>query len=311
MKFTLKDAEVEKALRERIPSHYNEPDPGRHLGIWDSDPSVKSIMNLSESQREKITCAQLSFTKDFLAYIAELKRFPNLRELYFFDCYWVESAGTDVYCGLSELKNLDTLHFRDSIAIDAKTMKAIASIPNLRSLIIDLQGVSDVAALADLKDCTSLEYLELGITKNEVFAEDLAFVSEMNKLRWLVLDGCPQIDVTKLVLPKSLEAFTPPNYGYIVAKKLFSDKCVVLKTCSFWPKKKNRFVPQVRKNEAAQLRKNERKSKLSAMRGKRKNMAAIKSIEEELPLFDYADKNLLASLKALECHLADGVCGTE
>ena len=82
----------------------------------------------------------------------------------------------------------------------------------------------------------------------------------------------------------------------------------MLKTCSFWPKKKNRFVPQVRKNEAAQLRKNERKSKLSAMRGKRKIMAAIKSIEEELPLFDYVDKNLSASLKALEGHLAEGVC---
>lgn len=250
MRFTLKDAKIKTTLRERIPSHYNEPEPERHLGIWDSDPSIKSIMNFSESQREKITCAQLSFTKDFPAYIAELKHFPNLRELCFFDCYCVESAGTDVYCGLSELKNLDTLHFRDSIAIDAKTMKAIASIPNLRSLIIDLQGVSEVAALADLKDCTSLEYLELGITKTEVFAEDLAFVSEMNKLKWLVLDGCPQIDVTKLVLPKSIEAFTPPNYGYRAAKKLFSAKCVVLKPCGFWPPKKNRFVSQIRKNKA-------------------------------------------------------------
>lgn len=307
MKFTLKDAEITKTLRERIPSHYNEPDPERHLSIWDSEPSIQAITSLSESQREKITCARLSFTKDFPAYIAELKRFPNLRALYYFDCYWVEPAGTDVYCGLSELKNLDTLHFRDSIAIDAKTMKAIASMPNLRSLIIDLQGVSEVAALAWLKDCASLEYLELGITKNEVFAEDLAFVSKMNKLRWLVLDGCPQIDVTKLVLPKSLEAFTPPNYGYRAAKKLFSDKCVVLKTCSFWPPKKNRFVSRIRKNAATQARKKERKAKISAMRGKRKIMAAIKSIEEGLPLFDYADKNLLASLKALECHLADGV----
>ena len=212
-----------------------------------------------------------------------------------------------MYRGLSELKNLDALHFRDSIAIDAKTMKAIVSMPNLRSLIIDLQGVSEVAALAWLNDCASLEYLELGITKNEVFAKDLAFVSEMNKLRWLVLDGCPQIDVTKLVLPKSLEAFTPPKYGYRAAKKLFSDKCVVLKTCGFWPPKKNRFVSRIRKNVATQARKKERKAKISAMRGKRKIMAAIKSIEEGLPLFDYADKNLLASLKALECHLADGV----
>ena len=307
MKITLKDAEVKKAFRERIPSHYNEPDPERHLGIWDSDPSVKSIMSFSESQREKITCAQLSFTRDFPAYIAELKRFPNLRMLYFHDCYWMDPVVTDVYRGLSELKNLDTLHFRDSIAVDAKTMNAIASMPNLRSLIIDLQGVSEVAALADLKGCMSLEYLELGITKNEVFAEDLAFVSEMNKLRWLVLDGCPQIDVTKLILPKSIEAFTPPNYGYIAAKKLFSDKCIVLKPSGYWPKKKNRFVSQIRKNKAAQLRKNERKAKLSAVRGKRKIMAAIKSIEDGLPLFDYVDKSLSASLKALECHLTDSV----
>ena len=307
MKFTQKDAEVEKALRERIPSHYNEPDPERQLSIWDSNPSIQAIASFSESQREKITCARLSFTKDFPAYIAELKRFPNLRALYYFDCYWVEPAGTDVYCGISGLKNLDTLHFRDSIAIDAKTMNAIASMPNLRSLIIDQQGVSEVAALADLKRCMSLEYLELGITKNEVFAEDLAFVPEMNKLRWLVLDGCPQIDVTKLILPKSLEAFTPPNYGYIAAKKLFSDKCIVLKPSGYWPKKKNRFVSQIRKNKATQLRKNERKAKLSAVRGKRKIMAAIKSIEEGLPLFDYVDKNLSASLKALGCHLTDGV----
>lgn len=307
MKFTQKDAEVKKALRERIPSHYNEPDLERHLSIWDSDPSIQAIASFSEYQREKITCARLSFTKDFPAYIAELQRFPNLRELYLFDCYWVEPARTDVYRGLSELKNLDTLHFRDSIAIDAKTMKAIASIPNLRSLIIDLQGVSEVAALADLKGCTSLEYLELGITKNEVLAEDLAFVSEMSKLKWLVLEECPQIDVTKLVLPKSLEAFTPPSYGYRAAKTLFSDKCVILKGCCFWPKKKDRFVPQVRKDEVTQSRKNERRVKSSAIRGKRKMMAAIKSIEEGLPLFDYVDKNLSASLKALECHLTDGV----
>ncbi len=309
MKFTLKDAEIRKALRERIPSHYNEPDPERHLSIWDSDPSIQSIMNFSGCQREKITSVRLSFTKDFPAYIAELKRFPNLRELCFFDCYWVEQAGIDVYRDLSELKNLDTLHFRDSIAIGVKTMKAIASMHNLRSLIIDLQGVSEVAALAELKGCTALEYLELGITKNEVFAEDLAFVSEMSNLKWLVLDGCPQIDVTKLVLPKSLEAFTPPNYGYRAAKTLLSDKCVVLKACGYWPPKKNRFVSRVRKNAAAQACKNERKAKISGIR--RKIIAAIKSIEEGLPLFEYADENLAASLKALECHLADGVCGTE
>ena len=141
-----------------------------------------------------------------------------------------------------------------------------------------------MTSLAGLKDCMSLEYLELGITKNEVFAEDLAFVSEMNRLRWLVLDGCPQIDVTKFVLPKSLEAFTPPNYGYSAAKKKFSDQCVILKTCGVWPPKKNRFVSRIQKNAAA-----------------------IKSIEKGLPLFDYVDKNLSVSLKALEGHLADGV----
>lgn len=307
MRFTLKDAKIKTTLRERIPFHYNEPDPERHLSIWDSNPSIKSIRSFSESQREKITCVGFSFTKDFPIYIAELKRFPNLRELIFNDCYWVKPAGIDVYCGLSELKNLDTLHFRDSIAIDAKTIKAIASMPNLRSLIIDLQGVSEVTSLAGLKDCMSLEYLELGITKNEVFAEDLAFVSEMNRLRWLVLDGCPQIDVTKFVLPKSLEAFTPPNYGYSAAKKKFSDQCVILKTCGVWPPKKNRFVSRIQKNAAVQAHKSECKVKLSAIRGKRKIMAAIKSIEEGLPLFDYVDKNLSASLKALEGHLADGV----
>jgi hypothetical protein len=94
MRFTLKDAKIKTTLRERIPFHYNEPDPERHLSIWDSNPSIKSIRSFSESQREKITCVGFSFTKDFPIYIAELKRFPNLRELIFNDCYWVKPAGT-------------------------------------------------------------------------------------------------------------------------------------------------------------------------------------------------------------------------
>ena len=299
MKNTLKDAEIKKALRERIPSHYNEPDPERRLSIWDSNPSIESIKSFSESQREKITCARLSFTKDFPAYIAELKHFPNLRELVFFDCYWVEPAGIDVYRGLSKLKNLDTLHFRDSIMIDATAINEIAQIPRLRSLTIQLQRIASAKVLAGLEGCKALEYLELWIDQCEVFAEDLAFVANLEHLKWLDLDGCDRIDVARLQLPRSLVAFTPPNYGYRTAKKIAPEGCFVVKPGLVHPPCRNRYLPDAQKDAMAQARKVESKKRRVAQRAKRTVAAAVNALQEELPLIGCDCEMLKSALKEM------------
>ena len=305
MKITLKDAETKKALREKIPSHYNEPDPERRLSIWDSNPSLESIMSFSESQREKITCVSLCFTKDFPAYIAELKHFPNLRELYFSDCYWVEPVGIDVYCGLSELKKLDTLQFRDSITIDDKTIKEIAQIPCLRSLIIQLQSIASAKDLAGLEGCKTLEYLELWIDQCEVFAEDLAFVASLGNLKWLELDGCDRIDVARLHLPRSLVAFTPPSYGYRTAKKIVPEGCVVVKPGTIHPPCRNRYVPQAQKDAMAQARKAESNKERAVQRAKRRVATAVKSLQNELPFIGYKNEKLESLLAEIEQFLSE------
>ena len=241
----------------------------------------------------------MSFTKDFPAYLAELKHFPNLRELVFFDCYWVEPAGIDVYRGLSELKNLDTLHFRDSIMIDAKTINEIAQIPRLRSLTIQLQRIASAKVLAGLEGCKALEYLELWIDQCEVFAEDLAFVASLEHLKWLALDGCDKIDVARLHLPRSLMAFTPPNYGYRTAKKIVPEGCVVVKPGIILPPCRNRYIPQAQKDAMAQARKAESKKRRVAQHARRRIAVALNSLQEELPLIGCDCEMLKSSLKEI------------
>lgn len=99
-------------------------------------------------------------------------------------------------------------------------------------------------AFSALKDCDALEYLNLGAVRDEVSAEDLAFVACLKNLKWLELDMCKHVDVSKLHLPKSLEAFTPPDYGYEAAKKFIPDGCIVLKTEVVHPPIRDRFVPE-------------------------------------------------------------------
>ena len=227
MEKTTEDIKIETDIAKRIPRCYEEPNPECRFEI--TCGNLDEFNELSDEQRERITWARIEFVSDIHSCIMELKRFPNLRSVMFFCCYDSDEVGIGAYRGLAELSNLDTLIFHDSCVIDAETMKEIASLPRLRSLKIDRQSVSDGTAFPVLKDCDALEYLNLGAVRDEVSAEDLAFVACLKNLKWLELDMCKHVDVPKLHLPESLKVFTPPDYGYEAAKKVIPDGCIVLK----------------------------------------------------------------------------------
>ena len=276
---------------------FEEPDADRRLYV--NCGKIEDLMSVPAERRERITWVRIEFTPDIQTCIAELKRFPNLRFLMFMDCYGSQVVGIDAYHGLSELKNLDTLFIRDSAVIDDETIKEIARMPCLRSLTIQLQRIASAKVLAGLKGCKALEYLELWIDQCEVFAEDLAFVASLEHLKWLALDGCDKIDVSRLHLPRSLMAFTPPNYGYRTAKKIVPEGCVVVKPGIILPPCRNRYIPQAQKDAMAQARKAESKKRRVAQRAKRRVAVAVNALQEELPLIGCDCEMLKSALKEI------------
>lgn len=276
---------------------FEEPDADRRLYV--NCGQIEDLMSVSAERRERITWVRIEFTPDIQTCIAELKSFPNLRFLMFMDCYGSQIVGIDAYRGLSELKNLDTLHIRDSGVIDAETIKEITQIPCLRSLAIQLQRIASTTVLAGLEGCKALEYLELWIDQCEVFAEDLAFVASLGNLKWLVLDGCDKIDVARLHLPRSLVAFTPPNYGYKTAKKIVPEGCVVVQPGIIHPPCRNRYVPQAQKDAMAQARKAESTERRAMQRARRRIKAAVNILQAELPLLGCNCETLESSLEEI------------
>lgn len=303
MKRTQKDAELMAELKKRYKFNpwRGNPDSERALTV----KNAEALKSASEDQKETVTSVCLWFVADIQECIVELKRFQNLRSLYFFDCYLSDSCGIDAYRGLSKLKHLESLRFRDSKPIDKETIAEIAKIHGLRSLTFQMQPFEDASLLDGLKECQGLEYL--GIWENggnEIFAEDLAFVSCLEHLRWLDLDGCDHIDIAKLQVPKSLEVFTPPSYAYSRAKKILADQCVVLKTGITSGPRKNRFMSRkemvAARAKAAQERKAARTAALAMPRAKRKIEAAIKTLRENLAIVGCDDESLSNMLKSLE-----------
>lgn len=273
---------------------FEEPDADRRLYV--NCGKIEDLMSIPAERRERITWVRIEFTPDIQTCIAELKRFPNLKTLFFVDCTSSEIVGIDAYRGLSELKNLDTLCVHDSAVIDAATIKEITKMPSLRSLAIIWQSIASAKVLAGLEGCKALEYLELWIDKCEVFADDLAFVANLGNLKRLDLDGCDKIDVSRLLLPSSLEAFTPPNYGYKDAKKIVPEGCVVVKSGTIHPPCRDRYVPQAKKDAMAQARKAQR----AVQCAKRRVATAVKSLQEELPLIGYKSEKLESLLAEIE-----------
>lgn len=216
---------------------------------------IEDLMSIPAERRKRISCVTIEFTPDIQTCITELKRFPNLSVLMLTDCDDSPAVGIDAYRGLSELKNLETFVISDSAAIDAETIKEIARMPSLRSLAILSQSLVSAKVLEGLVDCKSLEHLELWLDQCDVFAEDLAFVAGLDNLKWLDLDGCDKIDVTRLCFPKSLVAFTPPNYGFKAAKKVVPEGCRVLSPSTIHPPCRNRYMPQAQKETMALARK--------------------------------------------------------
>ena len=298
MKMTENDVKIMKEIEERIPRRYEEADPAKWIRVEGKDN--EALKAVPGQRRGDITAADLWFAEDIAGCMEHVVRLPNLRYLRFFDCYMGERSGIEAYRGIGELKNLDTLDIRDSKPIDAETFKEIACLPRLRSLIICLQRGVEVSALGELAGCKALEYLELGLEGPEVFAEDLTFLPQMERLRWLVLDWCDRIDVTALAFPKSLEAFTPPSYGYRDAKKVVPDGCVVLKTGIIHGPMRNRFVPSKRKEEEALKRKAAREAARIVPRALGKVEAAVQALAENLPVVGYRDEGLEGALKELE-----------
>ena len=298
MKMTEKSKRIEKEIKERIPRRYVEPDPAKRIHV--EGKNYEALKAVPEQRRGDITAVELWFAEDIAGCMEHVVRLPNLRYLRFFDCYMGDRSGIEAYRGIGELKNLDTLDIRDSKPIDAATFKEIASLPRLRSLIICLQRGVEVSALGELAGCKALEYLKLGLDGPEVFAEDLAFLPQMERLRWLVLDWCDRIDVTALAFPKSLEAFTPPSYGYRAAKKVVPDGCVVLKSGIIHGSMRNRFVPPQRKEEEALRRKAAREAARIVPRALGKVEAAVQALAENLPVVGYRDEGLEGALQKLE-----------
>ena len=277
---------------------FEEPDADRRLYV--NCGKIEDLMSIPAERRERITWVRIEFTHDIQACIAELKRFPNLKTLFFVDCTSSEIVGIDAYRGLSELKNLDTLCVHDSAVIDAATIKEITKMPSLRSLEIKWQSITSAKVLAGLESCKALEYLELWIDKCEVFADDLAFVAGLGNLKRLDLDGCDKIDVSRLHLPISLEAFTPPNYGYKAAKKIVPEGCVVVQPGTIHPPCRNRYVPQAQKDAMAQARKAESNKERAVQRAKRRVATAVNALQEELPLIGYKSEKLESLLAEIE-----------
>ena len=276
---------------------FEEPDADRRLYV--NCGKIEDLMSVPAERRERITWVRIEFTPDIQACIAELKSFPNLQALVFVDCTSSEVVGIDAYRGLSELKNLDTLSVHDSAVIDAETIKEITKMPCLRSLAIQWQSIASAKVLAGLEGCKTLEYLELWIDKCEVFAEDLAFVACLGSLKRLDLDGCDKIDVSQLHLPSSLEAFTPPNYGYKAARKIVPEGCVVVKPGIIHPPCRNRYLPDAQKEAMAQSRKAESKKRRVAQHAKRRIAVALNSLQEELPLIGCDCEMLKSALKEM------------
>ena len=211
MENTTEDIKIGTDNEKRIPCCYEEPNPECRFEITYGD--IEEFNELSNEQRERITWVRIEFVSDIHSCIKELKRFPNLRSVMFFCCYGSDEAGIDTYRGLAELSNLDTLIFHDSGVIDAETMKEIAALPKLRWLQINRQSLADRAALSALKNCGALEYLNLsairfGTIRDEVSAEDLAFVSCLKNLKCLESDMCKRVDVSYIHLPQSVETVT-------------------------------------------------------------------------------------------------------
>ncbi len=298
MKTTEKSKRMAKEIEERIPRRYAEADPAKWIRV--EGKNYEALKAVPEQRRGDITAVDLRFAEDIAGCMEHVVRLPNLRYLRFFDCYMGERTGIEVYRGIGELKNLDTLEIRGSKPIDTETFKEIAGLPCLRSLIICLQRGVEVSALGELAGCKTLEYLELGLDGPEVFAEDLAFLPQMERLRRLELDWCDRIDVTALAFPKSLEAFTPPNYGYRDAKKVVPDGCVVLEPGIIHGPMRNRFVPSKWKEEEAVRRKAVRAAARIVPRALGKVEAAIQVLAENLPVVGYRDERLEGALKELE-----------
>jgi len=303
MKRTQKDVELMAELKKSYKFNPWRGNPDFECAL--TVENAEALKSASEDQKETVTSVCLWFVADIQECIVELKRFQNLRSLYFFDCYLSDSCGIDAYRGLSKLKHLESLRFRDSKPIDKETIAEIAKIHGLRSLTFQMQPFEDASLLDGLKECQGLEYL--GIWENggnEIFAEDLAFVSCLEHLRWLDLDGCDHIDIAKLQVPKSLEVFTPPSYAYSRAKKILDDQCVVLKTGITSGPKKNRFVSLKEREKAraktAQERKEARLAAVVVLRARRKIGAAIKTLRENLSIVGCDDESLNDVLKSLE-----------
>ena len=307
MEKTAKGIKNETDIAKRVPRCYEEPDPECRFDI--ACGSLEEFKELSDERRERITCVRVDFVSDIHSGIMELKRFPNLRSIMFFCCYGSDVVGIEAYRGLAEFVNLDTLIFHDSGVIDAETMKEIAALPRLRSLKIENQRITGAAVFSVLKDCEALEYLNLGAVRDEVFAEDLAFVSCLKNLKWLELDMCQHVDVSKLHLPESLEAFTPPNYGYKVAKKIVPAGCIVLKPEVIHPPLRDRFTPETQKRAAAQECKAERKKRREAALGmshvQNKIETAIKTLKDNLPIAGYDAEELETTFKDIEHFLSE------
>lgn len=314
MKITQNDAELRAELKKRYKFNpwRGNPDPERALTV----ENATTLKSVPEDQKEIITSVCLWFAAEIQECIVELRHFRNLKSLYFFDCYRSDVSGIDAYRGLSKLKHLESLRFRDSKIIDKETMAEIAAINSLKSLTFQMQPFSDSSLLEGLKECRGLEYLGLWEHgHDEIFVEDLAFISCLEHLRWLDLDGCDHIDITKLQVPKSLEVFTPPSYGYNIARKAFADRCVVLKTCLISGPMKNRFVSRKEKVAArakvAQERMAARAAALVVSQAKRKIDVAIKTLRDNLPLFGCDEESINGMLSAAEQKILQLDCQEE
>ncbi len=127
----------------------------------------------------------------------------------------------------------------------------------------------------------------------------MAFVANLEHLKWLDLDGCDRIDVARLHLPRSLVAFTPPNYGYRTAKKIVPEGCVVVKPGLTHPPCRNRYLPDAQKDALAQARRAESNKGRAVQRAKRRVAAAVNTLQEELPLIGCDCEMLKSALEEI------------
>lgn len=122
-----------------------------------------------------------------------VKEAPNLKELYIY-----RNCSDAVLEKVSQLKHLELLHIRDSLArgdrvnVTDQGLAHIAKVTSLKTLIIeDCDAVTD-AGMSHLSTMPNLEELE--IPYSSIGDEGVAHLAKIPRLRILGLNGTPMTD---------------------------------------------------------------------------------------------------------------------